>query len=85
MTPTRAGTFMKERPLQVSPKSSEQDPPAANQPTDGGDLGEDSNAKANETKPDAAGANEPHPADSTMPDASQVVPGKPDGEVDTRP
>jgi hypothetical protein len=76
---------MKEREADVSPKSSEQDPPAANQPSGGADLGEDSNAKQTQTKPDAAGANEPHPAaDGTTPDASQVPPGKPDGEVDTR-
>jgi hypothetical protein len=75
---------MTEQAAQPAPKSSEQDPPAANQPTDGGDLGEDSNAKTTTSKPEAAGANEPHPAaDSTTPDASQVVPGKPDGEVDT--
>jgi hypothetical protein len=62
---------MKERPLQVVPKSSEDDPPAANQPSGGGDLGEKSNAKSGSNKPSAGGANEP-------------VPAKPDGEVDTR-
>jgi hypothetical protein len=76
---------MKERPAGASPKSSEQDPPAANQPSGGADLGTDSNAKEAHTKPDAAGANEPHPAaDSSTPDAAQLAPGKPDGEVDTR-
>jgi hypothetical protein len=71
---TRGGTFMKERPTEVSvsPKSSETDPPAANQPEGGGDLGKDSNAKTNETKPTAAGANE-----------RQAASSKPDGEVDT--
>jgi hypothetical protein len=72
---------MKERPLQVVPKSSEADPPAANQPSGGGDLGEKSNAKSGSNKPAAGGANEPT---STTPAAPQVVPGKPDGEVDTR-
>jgi len=45
---------MVEKPVTPAPKSSETDPPEANQPRD-----------ASETR--------------------QVVPGKPDGEVDTRP
>jgi hypothetical protein len=65
---SRGGTFMKERPVRVSPKSSEQDPPAANQPTGGGDLGPDSVSKTTRTVPDAGSASGR---------------GKPDGEVDT--
>jgi hypothetical protein len=64
---------MKERPLSVSPKSSENDPPAANQPIGGGDLGKNSNAKPGERVPERGRT------DNAVTDA-----GKPDGEVDTR-
>jgi hypothetical protein len=69
----RGGTFMKERPLSVSPKTSADDPPAANQPLGGGDLGKNSNAKPDERVPEGGRT-----------DGEVTVPGKPDGEVDTR-
>jgi hypothetical protein len=75
------GTFMKERAVETPLTLSEPDPPAANQPLGGGDLGESSLPT-----PDAAGADEPYPA--AVPAAAptqQAPPGKPDGEVDTRP
>jgi hypothetical protein len=64
------GTFMMERPVQ--PKASETDPPAANQPT--GDH-EAASPSESEQPPGAVAGVEPAP---------QVVPGKPDGEVDSR-
>jgi hypothetical protein len=67
---------MMERPNDASasanPKSSETDPPAANQPVS------DSKA-ADPSKSDEAPASTPRPEP-----APEVVPGKPDGEVDTR-
>lgn len=66
---------MKERPARTEPKSSETDPPAANQPVDDGEQEVSGNAKA--TPGAAAG----HSSASSSP---QVPPGKPDGEVDTR-
>jgi hypothetical protein len=53
---TAGGTFMKERPARVSPKSSESDPPAANQPLGGGDLGRDGKASSGRAKRGAVGA-----------------------------
>jgi hypothetical protein len=71
-TMTRGGTYMKEKPQSVAPKSSETDPPAANQPVGVGvDDTPDASAEAPATR-------------STTPETPQVVPGKPDGEVDTR-
>jgi hypothetical protein len=65
---------MNDKPGPVSPESSETDPPAANQPLDGG-------GPEAERTPAASG--KPPSADPTVPEAPQVVPGKPDGEVDT--
>jgi hypothetical protein len=61
---------MTEQP--ASPKTSETDPPAANQP-----VGEDQ--AANPTPSDTEPTEEVAAVQSP-----QVVPGKPDGEVDTR-
>lgn len=72
----RGGTFMMERPARTTaskPKSSETDPPAANQPL------HDEKA-AQPTQSDTT------PADRDRAEAAapEIVPGKPDGEVDTR-
>jgi hypothetical protein len=61
---------MMERP--VSPKSSETDPPAANQPVD------DDEAAA------PSQSNRPPATELPVTPEPEVVPGKPDGEVDTR-
>jgi hypothetical protein len=76
MSSHRGGTFMMERPAdtapKVRPKSSENDPPAANQPMHDGEA-------ARPTRSDTP------PADRAQPEpAPEIVPGKPDGEVDTR-
>jgi hypothetical protein len=67
---------MMERPTTASasarPKTSETDPPAANQP-----VHDDKAADA--SKSDEAPATTPRPEP-----APEIVPGKPDGEVDTR-
>lgn len=67
---------MMERPAPtrpaVSPKSSETDPPAANQP-----VGNDDAADPTASNTPPAGQPRPEPA-------PEIVPGKPDGEVDTR-
>jgi hypothetical protein len=68
----------------LQPKSSENDPPAANQPVPEGTGSPE--PKATEPK-DAAGraANDPSRSQvNGVIEADQVPPGKPDGEVDTR-
>lgn len=80
MSITSGGTFMKERPDTVSPKSSESDPPAANQPTGGAGL-----SSSHHGTPDADTQGSLPAAEQLMvPENPQVVPGQPDGEVDTR-
>jgi hypothetical protein len=67
----------------TEPKSSETDPPAANQPVDVGD-GENA-AGSPDQAPNASGrrANDPSLSGAPVPEAPQVPFGKPDGEVDT--
>jgi hypothetical protein len=67
------------------PKSSENDPPAANRPVS--ESPGSPAPKPTESK-DAAGraANDPSLSGASVPtEAFQAPPGKPDGEVDTRP
>jgi hypothetical protein len=67
----------KENTIEATPKSSETDPPAANQAVGEGD---------DTAPPTSSAIDGALPAtDETVPTAPQVVPGKPDGEVDTRP
>jgi hypothetical protein len=61
---------MTEQP--ATPKNSETDPPAANQP-----VGDEQAAKPTPS------ATEPH-EDLAAVQSPHIVPGKPDGEVDTR-
>jgi hypothetical protein len=66
-----------------SPKHSETDPPAANQP-----LGEEELEQAGGAKPSSASSNRlpTHaPVSVVDPRGGQVPPGKPGDEVDTRP
>lgn len=76
MSSHRGGTFMMERSARpevvVKPKASETDPPAANQP-----VGDRAAAKPSRSDDPPAERAQPQPA-------PEVVPGKPDGEVDTR-
>jgi hypothetical protein len=67
----------KEQIIDATPKSSETDPPAANQAVgEGEDHSDPTSSATNDEGPTA-----PVPIAGTH----QVVPGKPDGEVDTRP
>ncbi|HEX3705669.1 MAG TPA: hypothetical protein VHV76_03485 [Mycobacteriales bacterium] len=71
-------------PTPVEPKSSENDPPAANRPV--AESPGSPEPKPVEVK-DAAGraANDPSSSPAAgVTKAPQVPPGKPDGEVDTR-
>jgi hypothetical protein len=61
---------MTEQP--TAPKSSETDPPAANQP-----VGDDEATEPSQS-------NQPPAGELPVQPDPQVVPGKPDGEVDTR-
>jgi hypothetical protein len=66
-----------------TPKNTETDPPAANQP-----LGEDDLDEAGDTQPTSEPAHvepKPTPVPVAAPHGGQIAPGKPDGEVDTRP
>jgi hypothetical protein len=80
------------------PERSETNPPAANQPVDDTDLDAaggagTTRAKPTETEPteteptetESVGAPVPTPVPVAAPHGGQVPPGKPDGEVDTRP
>jgi hypothetical protein len=69
---------MKERSGHGTPKSSETDPPAANQPTGGEGMPE-----ADDDRP-TRDQHSPSAVDAEVPESPQVPPGKPDGEVDTR-
>jgi hypothetical protein len=65
-----------------TPKRSETNPPAANQPIGEADLDE-----ADDPVPETAevvGEPKPTPVPVAAPHGGQVAPGKPDGEVDTR-
>jgi len=64
------------------PKRSESDPPAANQPLDEGLEETGSPQPSSET---VVGEPLPSPVPVASPHGGQVPPGKPDGEVDTRP
>jgi hypothetical protein len=70
-------------PATPEPKSSETDPPAANQPVEAGD-GENADGSPDEA-PNASGrrANDPSRSGAPVPETPQVPFGKPDGEVDT--
>ena len=65
------------------PKSSETDPPAANQPVEDGEAA--SSGGSPDEAPDASGrrANDPSLTRAPVPETAQVPFGKPDGEVDT--
>lgn len=67
----------------TEPKSSEVDPPAANQPVETDD-GENADGTP-DAAPNASGrrANDPSLSGAPVPEAPQVPRGKPDGEVDT--
>ncbi|HEX3825444.1 MAG TPA: hypothetical protein VHV79_13380 [Mycobacteriales bacterium] len=68
---------MAEQPQQKAPNSSETDPPAANQA-----VGE----AEDQRHPSSSATDDEVPAaDAPLAGTHQVVPGKPDGEVDTRP
>ena len=73
MASHRGGTFMMERPApSKAPKASETDPPAANQPVGDADA----------TPPSRS--NRPPATELPIAPDHEIVPGKPDGEVDTR-
>jgi hypothetical protein len=65
------------------PKRSETDPPAANQPL-GEDIDEDTDDAGQPQQRPATGTVQPPPAPISVLHR-QIPPGKPDGEVDTRP
>lgn len=77
---------MAQRPDGPPPKTSPEDPPAADRPSEeskgemvGGDPPpEEKDARGRE-------ANDPSMSHSGVHEHPQVPPGKPDGEVDTRP
>lgn len=71
------GSEMDEEPRQDAPNSSETDPPAANQAV--GEAEEERHPSSSATDDDTPAAAAP------LAGTHQVVPGKPDGEVDTRP
>jgi hypothetical protein len=68
---------MAEQPEQAPANSSETDPPAANQAV--GEAEEERHPSSSATDDDTPAAAAP------IAGTHQVVPGKPDGEVDTRP
>jgi hypothetical protein len=71
-----------QRPEGPGPKTSETDPPAANQPVSDGDESPEAPPPATE---DAAGraANDPSLSQNVVPEVMQAPLGKPDGEVHT--
>jgi hypothetical protein len=64
-------------------RNTETDPPAANQPLDEEDLERAGGPQPSSAKTDP----KPQPTPVPVPDphGGQIPPGKPDGEVDTRP
>jgi hypothetical protein len=71
-----------EQTADPEPKNSETDPPAANQPTDEG-SGSPEPKEPDPVNAKGRAANEPSLSRNPVPEASQVSPGKPDGEVST--
>jgi hypothetical protein len=63
-------------------KASETDPPAANQPLVDDDPAPDDAAPETGS---VVGEPRPSPVPVAAPHGGQIAPGKPDGEVDTRP
>jgi hypothetical protein len=68
-----------------TPKNSETDPPAANQPLTDADLDPDAepDATSRSTAIESTGEPEPTPVPVAAPAGGQISTGKPDGEVDT--